>query len=92
MFSFLKKLFGSKPVEAPVAAPAAVPYKVEAPAQESTPVVAEPRKEVTTEASKPAVITTAGNKKRNSPKKPGAPKKPGNSKPRKPKAPKTPKA
>lgn len=79
MIRFFKSLFGSKKVEEPVA-----PYKVEAPAQESA-LAAEPRKEVISEASKPA-------KKQGGNKKQGAPKKQGNNKPRKPKAPKQPKA
>lgn len=82
MIRFFKSLFGSKKVEEP-----AVPYKVEAPAQESAPVAVEPRKEVTSVASKPAVP-----KKQGGAKKSGAPKKQGGSKPKKPKAPKAPKA
>jgi hypothetical protein len=88
MIRFFKSLFGSKKVEEP-----AVPYKVEAPSQESAPApvaaVAEARKEVTSVASKPASVPkkqTSGTKKQ------GAPRKQGTSKPRKPKAPKAPKA
>jgi len=49
----------------------AVPYKVEAPAQESTPV-AEPAKEVTTDASPPAKTRKAPVKKAVAAKKPKA--------------------
>jgi hypothetical protein len=86
MIRFFKSLFGSKKVEEPV-----VPYKVEAPAQESTPapaVVVEPGKEVTTDASKPAKKPTA---KKQGGNKPVAAKKQGSKAP-KPKTPKQPKA
>jgi hypothetical protein len=59
MFSFIKKIFGSKPAEVEVVAP----YKVEAKVEQSTPVAEKAVEAVVKSVAKPAVKKAAPKKK-----------------------------